>query len=165
MYRKNQYKSANFFSNNTDSKNIEYYEYKVPIHNSPKYKDSNIKEYYENTLEKETVIKKIGTSDPKIWGPQLWFILHNGASKYPISASPIYKEKMKDFIKGLPFILPCEKCKIHAIDYIEDYKDKLDDICSGREKLFKFFVDFHNSVNKRYNKPEIDYEYVNKMYY
>lgn len=109
-------------------------------------------------------IKKIGTSDPKIWGPQLWFILHNGASKYPISASPIYIQKMKDFIIGLPVMLPCEKCKIHAIDYIEDYKDKLDDICSGRDKLFKFFVDFHNSINKRYNKPEMDYEYVNKMY-
>ena len=23
----------------------------------------------------------------------------------------------------------------------------------GREKLFAFFVDFHNIVNKRYNKP------------
>ena len=161
MYRKNQYKSANFFSNNTHSKNIEYFEYKGPnTHDDIKYcPETQIVEKKE-----ENQIKKIGTSDPKIWGPQLWFILHNGASKYPIAATPIYIQKMKDFIIGLPVILPCEKCKIHAIDYIEEYKDKLDDICSGREKLFKFFVDFHNSVNKRYNKPEMVYESVLKLY-
>jgi hypothetical protein len=164
MYRKSQYQSANFFSNS--NKPIEYYEY-----TGPKEIDSK-ENYSEYILEKKNdsihhhqEIKKIGTTDPKIWGPQLWFILHNGASKYPISACTIYKQKMKDFIIGLPVILPCEKCKNHAIEYIEEHKDKLDDVCSGKEKLFKFFVDFHNTVNKRYNKSEMNYTDVRKLYF
>ena len=104
------------------------------------------------------------TSNPAIWGPSFWFTIHNGICTYPISASLIQKERMKGFILGIPVMLPCEICKVHATHYIDDIKKQLDIICSGRDSLFKWSVDFHNSVNKRNNKKEISYEEAYKIY-
>lgn len=103
-------------------------------------------------------------SDPSIWGPSFWFTLHNGATKYPTSASPITIERMKNFIIGLPVMIPCEKCQFHATNHITNNKDKLDDICSGKDSLFAFFVDFHNVVNKINNKPLMSVEDASKLY-
>lgn len=104
------------------------------------------------------------TSAPDVFGPAFWFTLHNGASRYPIEASPFQAEKMKGFIKGIPVMLPCEKCSEHAQSYIEGNDREMDDIVSGRENLFKFFWEFHNYVNKRYNKPQISLEDAKAMY-
>lgn len=106
----------------------------------------------------------VNTTDPKIWGPAFWFSLHNGAARYPKQASPYVAERMKGFILGIPFMLPCEKCKNHATNHIEKNKDTLDIICSGRKPLFEFFVDFHNYVNIRYDKPIFTNEQAWKLY-
>lgn len=106
----------------------------------------------------------VNSADPEVWGPAFWFSLHNGAVRYPENASPITKERMKGFIFGIPVMLPCENCKEHATSHIEANWDKLDDIVSGRTKLFNFFVDFHNYVNKRYNKPIMSYKDAFKLY-
>jgi hypothetical protein len=103
-------------------------------------------------------------ADPNVWGPAFWFTLHNGASKYPVSASPITIERMKSFIFGIPVMLPCEKCQYHATNHIMMNKNKLNQICSGRDSLFTFFVDFHNIVNKRYNKPLMSVEQAYQIY-
>lgn len=103
-------------------------------------------------------------ADPKVWGPQLWFSFHNGATKYPTNPSPIVKNNMKNFILGIPVILPCEKCKEHANQFIESNYDNLDNIVSSRENLFRFFFDFHNNANKKTNKPEMSYEDAKKLY-
>lgn len=104
------------------------------------------------------------TSNPAVWGPSFWFTLHNGSSKYPVKASKIHQERMKGFILGIPMMLPCSGCKPHAIAYIESIKPKLNTIVSGRDNLFKFFVDFHNEVNERYNKKKMGYHEAYKMY-
>lgn len=103
-------------------------------------------------------------SDPSVFGPPLWFTLHNGTHKYPEQASKITAERMKGFILGIPYILPCENCMEHARAYITSKYNELDDICSGKQKLFRFFVDMHNYVNKRYNKPIIGYEEAERIY-
>ena len=61
-------------------------------------------------------------------------------------------------------MLPCLKCKDHAISYIESNLEKLDDIVSSRNKLFNFFVDFHNYVNKRYGKNILTYQQAEQLY-
>lgn len=109
-------------------------------------------------------IKEPNTGDPHIWGPSFWFTLHNGAVRYPIKASSICAEMMKGFILGMPVMIPCEKCQDHATAHIEANWHRLDEIVSGRDKLFNFFVDFHNRVNRRYNKPEMSYQDAYKIY-
>lgn len=121
-------------------------------------------ESYEPANIKWTTSRYTNMSDPNVWGPAFWFTLHNGASKYPISASPLIKERMKSFILGIPIMLPCYVCKVHATEHIENNKHKLEEICSGRDNLVKFFVDFHNIVNVKNNKPTLSVEEVNKIY-
>lgn len=103
-------------------------------------------------------------SSPDIFGPSYWYILHSGSISYPINPTPIVKEKMKNFIIGIPIMIPCKNCQEHATSYIEKYYNNLDIICSSRDSLFKFFVDFHNAVNNRLNKPLVTYDDAYKMY-
>lgn len=121
-----------------------------------------IKAKITTNMKCETVEGNI--SDPKIWGPSFWFTLHNGANNYPKEASKIVIEKMKGFIIGLPYMIVCKECSTHAQEHIESKMNELDKICSGRTSLFNFFVDFHNYVNKRYNKPLLSYEEAEKIY-
>lgn len=104
-----------------------------------------------------------GTS-PDVFGPPFWFTLHNGANKYPENPNKIIQQKMKNFIIAVPVMLPCLKCKDHAISYIESQLENLDKIVSSKNNLFNFFVDFHNDVNKRYGKKIFTYEEANELY-
>jgi len=97
-------------------------------------------------------------SDPKVWGPSLWFFLHVSSAYYPLDPSPIVRERMKNRILALPYEIPCEKCRTHALAFIEGNRDNLNDIVSTREKLFNFYVDFHNKVNERYGKDTWTYK-------
>ena len=119
------------------------------------------------TQEQSVTLKNItkvysNTSDPSFWGPSFWLGLHNGALRYPKNPSTTYKERMKGFIKGIPFMVPCKECFHHSCAYIE--KSDLNHVTSSRKNLFNFFVDFHNVVNKRYNKPIISYEEARLIY-
>ena len=121
----------------------------------------------ENTIDEPenfTNPYQKASNDPRKWGPPFWYTLHNGAFHYPENASKLYIERMKNFILGIPVMLPCEKCKNHATVFIEQNKSKLNDICSGRKSLFNFFVDFHNKVNSRYDKPILSYEEAYNIY-
>lgn len=113
---------------------------------------------------KWNTVQYVNTSDPQVWGPSFWFTLHNGAARYPKKASPLYAERMKGFILGMPVMIPCEKCADHATAHIEANWKHLDEIVSGRETLFNFFCDFHNYVNRRYGKPEIGYDEAYALY-
>jgi hypothetical protein len=142
--------------------------YQEALHKQHVYQGPQPKQHvYQEALHKhvqksnDNANNSINTTDPSVWGPLFWFTLHNGASTYPLIANKIYRERMKGFIKGIPVMLPCVKCSGHAFEYINK---NLDDIVSGRIKLFKFFIDFHNMVNKRHNKKEMSYDDVFAMY-
>ena len=104
------------------------------------------------------------TGSPEIWGPAYWFGLHNAASKYPGKATPLWKERMKNYILGIPVSVPCEKCSVHATAYIENHYNDLDSVVSGRDNLVEFFCTFHNYVSKRLGKPEMKLEDVIELY-
>jgi hypothetical protein len=117
---------------------------------------TNITRYNKNS---DTDIR-----EPEVFGPSMWFTLHNGSKHYPKEASPIVAEKMKGFILGFPYMIPCEKCQHHAIAYIEEHYSSIDEAIKGSDSLFKFFWEFHNFVNKRLNKPQISLENAKKLY-
>ncbi len=120
-----------------------------------------------NNLNKKNPWSKNGkpNSDPEVFGPPLWFTLHNGSVYYPENASPIVAEKMKGFILGIPYIIPCQECASHASQYIEENLNNLEIFCSGREMLFAFFCDFHNYVNNRVGKNPMSLEDAKKLYF
>jgi len=104
------------------------------------------------------------SGNPSVWGPAFWFSLHNGALRYPINPSPLWKERMKNFILGIPVMVPCEKCSDHASAHIEANYYRIDEITSSRSKLFEFFWEFHNFVNQRLGKSEMSLENAYRIY-
>lgn len=98
------------------------------------------------------------SSHPSVWGPHFWKTLHISAVHYPENPSSIVRERMKGRILAIPYELPCINCLSHAIAFIEERRNKLDEIVSNRHSLGRFYVDFHNKVNKRYGKREWTYE-------
>lgn len=106
----------------------------------------------------------VSPTDPKVWGPAMWLVLHTGSAHYPKKASPVYADKMKGFIRGLPYIIPCEICANHARTFIAQNWSRIDQIVSGQDELFRFFCEFHNKVNARYQKPIVDCEEIKNMY-
>lgn len=111
-----------------------------------------------------SIAKYANTKDPEVFGPALWFVLHNSAAHYPENASPIMASQMIGFIKGLPAMIPCASCKEHATAHIEANVANLPTICSKRSNLEAFFVEFHNKVNKKLGKPMFTVEQAEKMY-
>ena len=117
--------------------------------NTDIYEDyvKNKGEEYNNFFKKN--------KDPKVWGPIYWFNLHNSSNYYPNNPSKKLMEITKNRIKSIPYELPCEKCKLHAIKYINTRNGELDIIVSSKTNLFNFYVDFHNYVNFRNNKKMV----------
>ena len=122
----------------------------------PKPVESSLKVRYK-------MLHKANPGDPEVWGPAFWFSLHNGAARYPINASPLWRRRMKSYIQGIPVMVPCEKCADHATAYIES-RDDLDEVVKNKDSLFSFFVEFHNFVNERLGKKRIPMETAIKMY-
>ena len=116
-------------------------------------------------MEVKYEIKEFANSgDPEVWGPAFWFSMHNGAARYPVQATPLWRSRMKNFILGIPVMVPCEKCSDHATAYLEKHARRLDEVVGGREKLFDFFVEFHNFVNQRLDKASISLQEARKLY-
>ena len=109
-------------------------------------------------------VSGLPSKDPTVWGPHAWKLFHIMAENYPENPSPLYKTKAIDFIRSIPFMIPCEKCSIHAMKFIDEREDKIINIVSSRTNIANFFVDFHNYVNARYNKKIYSYEEARKLY-
>ena len=99
----------------------------------------------------------------------IWFAIHNEA-KYAID----YPSKLRyiSFIKRLSDDFPCLNCKPHFQEYVK--KHPFEDYWSRRKMLdgqmieiglFEWTVDFHNTVNKRLNKPIIDLLTAYRLFY
>lgn len=115
----------------------------------------------QNVLYKST---NHGHISPTVWGPHFWFTLHLGAYHYPLNASTICVQRTSGFVLGIPYMLPCEECRTHALLFITSHVNELDEVCSGRNSLFNFYVDFHNAVNRRQHKKTYTYSEAYEMY-
>ena len=91
----------------------------------------------------------------KIWGPQLWYILHTFAEV--IGRERPIKEKLLEaeeaiqfelFVKNIHKVLPCKVCKENAKEYLRQHhfswsklrRQELRDSCR------LWLLDFHNAV-------------------
>lgn len=100
--------------------------------------------------------------DPKIWGPKLWFVIHTLALNY--SDNPSYEQKRttEDFFNSLVFLIPCDKCRVHYRQHINN--NPVVNHLKDSNTLFKYTIDLHNEVNKTLNKKQYSYEEVVKFY-
>ena len=103
------------------------------------------------------------TQSPEVFGPAMWFTLHNGAAHLPDVISPISLSRIKASIDGIPEIVPCTECSEHARAFIEKNRQRINNMKSG-DDIFKFYVDFHNYVNEKLKKPLMSYEAAYAIY-
>jgi hypothetical protein len=106
---------------------------------------------------------KITPQTPQVFGPAMWFSFHVGSANLPKVLSPVSIERIKSFINGIPEMVPCVECSEHARAFIERNKERINKFKFG-DDVFRFYVDFHNYVNERLNKPLVSYEKAYEMY-
>lgn len=109
---------------------------------------------FEKPIDMKITTSTHGSSyDPDAFGPAFWFTLHNAATTYPNRPTNVIQQSMKQLLINLPLLVPCVVCKEHFYYFIKN--SNLESVTQSRENLFKYFVDVHNYVNKRHNKPEM----------
>lgn len=104
-----------------------------------------------------------GGVSPKLWGPQLWFIIHMVALMYPSKPTAKDRKDMVDFFQGLQKVLPCDKCKKH---FAEELKTLNKSVFDNRDSLFEWTVKFHDKVSDRTHstQPRHTVNYWRKYY-
>ena len=91
--------------------------------------------------------KDITTIDPKYWGKCGWIFLNSVALTY----DDTLKDKYKQFILTLPYILPCKKCGYHLKNSINNI-DNIDNILKNKETFINWLLDVRNNICKEQNK-------------
>ncbi len=106
------------------------------------------------------------SKDPAIWGPGLWYQLHNRSCSYAEKPTVNDVDEMRNYIVSMPAMLPCSNCESHAKSYISNTNTNgsLEKAVSDRLLLIRYFVDFHNDVNHRKGKPKVCPRRVTTMF-
>ena len=94
--------------------------------------------------------KDITTIDPKYWGKCGWIFLNSIALTY----DDTFKEKYKQFILTLPYILPCKKCGSHLKNSINEIEN-IDKILKNKETFISWLLEVRNNICKDQNKEII----------
>lgn len=58
--------------------------------------------------------------DPKIWGPKAWFFIESLIRGLPDNINQSLEDEIKKFFYSLKVLLPCEACRNHYIEYINE---------------------------------------------
>jgi len=112
------------------------------------------------------------SGDPLIFGPLIWPALHVIAENYPKIPNEEYKKHCYNFLKGLPYMLPCGYCGNHLLNEETTMDNQLGNnldrnltnAALNRSNLRNFLVDAHNNVNKHNNKKQWTYNEVKNYY-
>jgi hypothetical protein len=96
----------------------------------------------------------------QLWGNSTWYIFHTLAEKLKPDCDSEIQTILYHF-KQVSFNLPCMDCAKHATDMMQNAK--LDKV-KTRDDLKQFFLEFHNIVNKKLNKPIFSRDECDKLY-
>lgn len=99
--------------------------------------------------------KKMKTS---VWGPSAWRFLHAISFAFPDKPSLEDREAAKSLLQSLTRLLPCEDCKTHFAKNLAN--TNLDAVVQSKASFASWLVDFHNAVNMRLGKSNVDFETV-----
>ena len=90
--------------------------------------------------------------DPKIWGPQYWFVLHTIALNYPLHPNNAIKKKYYDFIQNLPLLIPVSNMANHFSQLINTHP--VTPYLDSRQSFIKWMHYIHNKINISLDIPE-----------
>jgi len=81
---------------------------------------------------------EISSIDPIYWGKCGWIFLNSIALTYKIEL----KDKYKQFILMLPYVLPCKSCGLH----LKNNLDTLDKALENKESLLNWLLSIRNNI-------------------
>lgn len=97
--------------------------------------------------------------DPKYFGPGIWWCLHQNSLRAITTET---KLEFRRFLNDIVTKIWCKKCRFHATKYInENPIEEYDQLAYG---YFTYVWNFHNIVNKRLGKPEMNWQTAYKLY-
>lgn len=117
--------------------------------------------------KKETSIVsgfKMQQASPAVWGPRFWFVLHIATTVFPTRPSTHVRTAFFNFMLSIPLLLPCKECRDHCIRYMTENLKTAKSAVFSRRGVFEFFVEFHNSVNRRTGKPVVSLERAMELF-
>lgn len=88
-------------------------------------------------------------SKTKQWGTPMWNFLHTFVANIN---EVFFLKNRSDIFEIFHLIIdtiPCDYCKTHAQDYVKKHPFHR---MQSKIHCIKYFIDFHNDVNKRLNK-------------
>ena len=88
------------------------------------------------------------------WGQYLWGFIHT-ITIIDYDNNTDFNIKAKENLINIENCIPCYKCRSLYKEFLE--KLELLDMTKSLV-LFYWSVDLHNTVNKKLNKPEVNYE-------
>ena len=96
---------------------------------------------------------------PEVWGPPIWTFLHTMAEHVNEEIFPKMKFSLFLYTKKICSLLPCPECSQHAMRFLAKV-----DINKMNNKLdfINMLYVFHNTVNKRKNKPFFNHDSLSK---
>lgn len=93
------------------------------------------------------------------WGPQTWFSIHFTAA----GLKPENRHSYRQFIYSLPFLLPCESCKLHLKDNLSRYPLGENYLSNNINTLYWSWM-LHDIVNRDLKKWRPSFEQVQGYY-
>lgn len=85
-------------------------------------------------------------SNPTVWGPKTWEMLHLITLK-PNQPIQTYQE----FFYYLSFVLPCKKCQHNYSEHLKQLP-----IPTNKKQLANWLIQIHNRVNQTVNKEQVN---------
>lgn len=107
----------------------------------------------------------------KDWGPFLWTFLHATAERLGKQTNEMMaSDEAREFIlvlKGLEFVMPCEKCRAHFHDYmkknpVDDFQHKRGDYLRQAARMWLWKL--HEAINERNGSPSFAIEQLTPTY-
>tara|TARA_Y100000389_G_C16995608_1_gene287058 strand:+ start:15 stop:419 length:405 start_codon:yes stop_codon:yes gene_type:complete len=83
--------------------------------------------------------------NPKVWGPQYWFVLHTIARIYPEKPTTTMRKKYYQFIQNFPLFIPDPKMANKFIEILDAYP--VSSYLDSRYSLMRWMNFIHNKVN------------------
>ena len=90
---------------------------------------------------------------PECWGPYMWGAIHLISLGAPDQIDSATKNAYSMFFQQLPYILPCASCARHLQENLAN--SPVESHLQGKETLFAWSVQLHNTVNRQLGKSEM----------
>ena len=95
---------------------------------------------------------------PSVWGESFHRVIYS----IIFAHEPARAQDIRKFFLLIGSILPCESCRDNYTKHLNEYP-LTDEIALDRTKLFTWYINIQNQINKSINVPPITLKYITTL--